>query len=116
MVMQNNLKFRTWNVLDKTFSYWEIYSEKVTFGTSYPEQYTGLNDKESKEIYVGDYIFSVDDLEFYEVTFHKGMFVIKSFDDDKSIAYTPLYEYVEDSVVYSNIHESTLEELNKKLD
>ena len=115
-----NFKFRSWNTLDKKFKYWELFEAdgkgNVVFGTSYPDQYTGLNDKEGKEIYVGDYIFNVDDLEFYEVVFYKGMYVIKSFDEDENIAYTPLYEYVDDSVVYSNTHESTLDELKKKID
>jgi hypothetical protein len=113
--MQNNFRFRSWNILNKDFIYWGLFDQdprgEITFGTSDPQQSTGLFDKEEKEIYVGDYIFCIDDMEFYEVLFYKGMYVIKIVDGD----YSPLYDYTFDSIVVGNVFSTTIDILKKSL-
>lgn len=114
--MNREIKFRVWDKNWKKFLAYPCYFNNKDFNefTAFEryfkcdedecvvQQYTGLKDKNGKEIYEGDIIF-VDD-EKWIVSFDCGTFGLKYNPDDKL---TPLFQYnPKELLIAGNIFEN----------
>ena len=68
------------------------------------EQYTGLKDKNGKEIYEGDILKDVDN-GFYFIGFEKGSFAGKYFNQERFLSLA-VFDWFKNDKVIGNIHEN----------
>ena len=117
-MMSRELKFRVWSILSKSFVYFDIYQGAnlgIAGGVFAPQQFTGLKDKNGKDIYEGDHInFSVNntvELGDKDIMDYKNQYVYYSgeyagfmFGED---GFTPLDRIIMTSIeVVGNIFEN----------
>ncbi len=118
--MNREIKFRIWLFIDKAFHYFDIYEgypSGIAGGVGEPQQYTGLKDKNGKEIYEGDIVKLSD--EWLKKSRGFGIFgpygnIWRRFDGTWICSYNHLYSESCDPLahiyppaeVIGNIHEN----------
>lgn len=103
------IKFRAWDIVNKKMIQWEssFFGDVVwgMTGDKYVEmQFTGLKDKNGKEIYEGDIVkLEQWNPSIAEVVFDRGGFCFRFKKDD---TYYPDGKYLEEGEVIGNIYEN----------
>jgi uncharacterized phage protein (TIGR01671 family) len=112
--MKREIKFRVWDSISKSYHHWNVIKNLKFYDFDLEhytlEQFTGLKDKNDREIYEGDFV-KVTNIFSGVVRFRNGSFII-SVHNDKfyflgEFISTLIYE------VIGNLHEEpTLKPLN----
>lgn len=108
------IKFRAWNPLTKKFDYsgqsLQLNYKGIWFGsfaanlTDYLQQYTGLKDKNGKEIYEGD-IALLHGYYRIDVRFKNGMFLLDAPTNHGDVEEI-LYNRLDTCEIIGNIYET----------
>ena len=124
------IKFRAWDKDDKVMRSWKEVQIQKDYGEDfyflgYKEnkaitrfdheqilmQYTGLKDKNGKEIYEGDIVKITEFFNekepylSYQVTFGRGVLALLD-EDELSYVQYPLYDWIENTEVIGNVYEN----------
>jgi hypothetical protein len=101
------IKFRVWSFNEKVFHYFYVYEGfSGYYGSwSHPQEFTGLKDRNSREIYEGD-IISFGRLN-YEVSWMDGRFIASC--PNYSKYHWPRFEFPSSEVRCSEIVGNTFE-------
>lgn len=109
--MSRPIKFRVWNKNTNKYEYTELYYYFVIdqrIKAYEYEQYTGLKDKNGKEIYEGDIVydaFTGDEVFIVGWDKDKASFMLTD-TADYPMAYFDEYELNKDLEVIGNVHEN----------
>lgn len=106
------IKFKAWDKLNKemfnvesiNFQERRVYKDDVSyrkFNDIDIMEYTGLKDKNNKEIYEGDILFESFGEEYFKVVFEDGSFRVET--EEYSL---PLKEYSHICEIVGNIYEN----------
>ena len=106
--MNREIKFRIWNDYDKKMIYWnELLKNKLANIFTIPSydkwlmQYTGLDDKNGKEIYEGD-IVKYENMTG-KIMFFNGSFIMSNFEETEEWELGVINEEIE---VIGNIYDN----------
>lgn len=111
------IKFRAWDKLNKEmfnveimdFQERKLYKDSVSyckFENIELMQYTGLKDKNNKEIYEGDILSNENDEKSYKVIFENGSFIAEFEGDFEEYSFDLIDVVAQGCEVVGNIYEN----------
>ena len=112
------IKFRVWDKINKdmfnvesiNFQERRVYKDTVSYRNFEAidlMQYTGLKDKNNKEIYEGDILFESFGERYYKVVFENGSFRAEFKGDFEEYSFDLIDVVAQSCEVIGNIHENS---------